>query len=127
GPANSSGVLPTWCRLGAVTVSGTPANPTEGNYQAGLWWDYGHQDEWLFTPLFNCPPAGYLVFDTYAFFGSTNADHYFVKVSNDNGNNWTTLWDASEQTGGWNHYATPVTIDLGFYSGQQIKLAFNAV
>jgi hypothetical protein len=127
GPANTSGVFPTWCRVGAITISGSPVSPTDGSYQAGLWWDYAHQDEWLITPSFNCPPSAYLRFDSYVFLGSTNLDHYYVKVSTDNGNTWTALWDASAQTGGWNYYASPIQIDLSAYGGQQLKLAFNAV
>jgi hypothetical protein len=126
GPINTTGVYPTWCRFGAITISGQPANPTDGTHQSGLWWDYAHQDEWLITPSFNCPPGGYLTFDSYVFLGSTNADHYYVKVSPDDGNTWSILWDASNQTGGWNYYASPITVDLNLYGGQQIKLAFNA-
>ncbi|MDZ4182176.1 MAG: choice-of-anchor J domain-containing protein, partial [Candidatus Cloacimonadaceae bacterium] len=121
GPPNTSGVLPTWGRFGSITVSGVPANPTDGSYQAGLWWSYDHQDEWLITPTFNCPPSAYLSFDSYVFLGSTNGDHYYVKVSADNGSTWTTLWDASTQTGGWNYYASPITVGLEAYGGQQIK------
>ncbi|MDZ4181941.1 MAG: carboxypeptidase regulatory-like domain-containing protein [Candidatus Cloacimonadaceae bacterium] len=126
GPPNTSGVYPSWCRAGAVTIGGSPVNPTDGNYQAGLWWSYDHQDEWLMTPTFNCPPAAYLRFESYVFLGSTNGDHYYVKVSLDEGNNWTTLWDASAQTGGWNYYDTPINIDLSLYEGQQIRLAWHA-
>jgi hypothetical protein len=126
GGPNSSGIYNTFCRFGAVTIGGEPANPTDGNYQSGLYWDYGHQDEWLITPSFNCPPAGYLNFDSYVYLGSTNADHYYVQVSTDNGNTWTPIWDASAQTGGWNYYASPINIDLSVYSGLQIQLAFNA-
>ncbi len=126
GGPNSSGIYNTFCRFGAVTISGQPATPTDGNYQSGLYWDYGHQDEWLITPSFNCPPAGYLNFDSYVFLGSTNNDHYYVQVSTDNGNTWTPIWDASAQTGGWNYYASPINVDLSVYSGLQIKLAFNA-
>ncbi|MDZ4122407.1 MAG: carboxypeptidase regulatory-like domain-containing protein, partial [Candidatus Cloacimonadaceae bacterium] len=61
------------------------------------------------------------------FLGSTNGDHYYVKISTDGGTDWTVLWDASAQTGGWNNYATPITIDLSTYEGQQIKLAWHAV
>ncbi|MDZ4182864.1 MAG: choice-of-anchor J domain-containing protein, partial [Candidatus Cloacimonadaceae bacterium] len=124
GPPNTSGVRPTWSRFGAITVSGVPANPTDGSHQAGLWWSYDHQDEWLITPAFNCPPSAYLRFDSYVFLGSTNGDHYYVKVSADNGNTWTMLWDASTQTGGWNYYASPISIGLDAYGGQQIKIAF---
>jgi hypothetical protein len=126
GPANTLGIFPTWCRFGAVTISGQPATPTEGTYQAGLYWDYTHQDEWLITPGFNCPPSAYLRFDSYVFLGSENADHYYVKASTDDGATWTELWDASAQTGGWNYYASPITVDLTPYGGQQLKLAFNA-
>ncbi len=127
GPANTSGVYPTWCRFGAITISGQPATPPDGVYQAGLWWSYDHQDEWLVTPGFNCPPAAYLSFSSYVFQGSTNGDHYYVKVSTNDGNTWTTLWDASAQTGGWNYYASPIVIDLAMYEGLQLRVAFHAV
>ena len=126
GPANTSGVYPTWCSFGAITISGTPVTPTHGSNQAGLWWSYEHQDEWLVTPSFNCPPDAYITFDGYVFLGSSNGDHYYVKVSTNNGNTWDTLWDASTQTGGWNYYASPITVDLSQYSGMQINLAFHA-
>ena len=127
GAANSSGVFPTWCRFGNVTIGTTPVVPPEGSSQAGLWWSYEHQDEWLITPLFNCPPAAHLSFESYVFLGSTAGDHYYLKVSTDNGANWSPLWDASTQTGGWNYYASPVNISLAAFGGQQIKLAWHAV
>ena len=126
GEANSAGLYPTWCRFGTTTLNGQQANPTDGAYQCGLVWNYNHQDEWLITPAFNCPPSAYLSFDSFVFLGSTHEDHYYVKISQDNGATWTEIWDASAQTGGWNYYASPITIDLAVYSGQQIKLAFNA-
>ncbi|MBW6514598.1 MAG: carboxypeptidase regulatory-like domain-containing protein [Candidatus Syntrophosphaera sp.] len=127
GAPNTQGVFPTWCRVGAASDSGQPINPTDGLHQAGLRWDYGHQDEWLITPSFNSPPAGYLHFDTFVYLGSVNQDHYYVKISTDNGNTWIPIWDATEQTGGLNAYASPITVNLEAYSGQQVKLAFNAV
>ena len=126
GGPNTNGVYPTWCRFGAITISGQPATPTDGTSQAGLWWAYTHQDEWLITPTFNCPPGAYLRFDSYVFLGSTNADHYNVNISADNGTTWITLWDASAQTGGWNYYASPITVPLDTYGGMQVKLAFQA-
>jgi len=126
GPANTNGVYPTWCRFPAVTISGQPATPPDGFSQAGLWWSYDHQDEWLKTPSFNCPPAAYLRFWSYVFLGSTNGDHYYVKISTDDGVSWTTLWDASAQTGGWNYYASPIVIDLAIYEGLQVKIAWQA-
>jgi len=127
GAINSSGVYPTWCSFGSVVIASTTVAPPEGQRQGGLWWSYNHQDEWLKTPNFNCPPTAHLSFANYGYFGSTSGDHYYVKVSTDNGATWTVLWDASTQTGGWNYYATPVTIDLSTYAGQQIKLAWHAI
>lgn len=127
GPPNALGLYPTWCRVGALTVQGDNITPTEGEYQAGFYWDYNHQDEWLITPPFNCPPSAYLSFDSYGFLGSDAGDHYYVKVSTDNGSSWTALWDASAQTGGWNEYSSPITVDLGAYTGNQIKIAFHAI
>lgn len=127
GPANTSGVYPTWCRFPSVTISGQAVAPPDGFSQAGLWWSYDHQDEWLRTPNFNCPPAAYLRFWSYVFLGSTNGDHYYVKISTDDGATWTTLWDASAQTGGWNYYQSPITIDLATYEGLQVKMAWHAV
>ncbi|HRR01256.1 MAG TPA: choice-of-anchor J domain-containing protein, partial [Candidatus Cloacimonas sp.] len=50
----------------------------------------------------------------------------YIKISTDNGNTWTVLWDATAQTGGWNYYTTPISVDLNAYAGQQIKLAWHA-
>ncbi|MGI6198216.1 MAG: choice-of-anchor J domain-containing protein [Candidatus Cloacimonadaceae bacterium] len=126
GSPNALGMYPTWCRIGSVTISGDLVAPIEGSYQSALYWSESHQDEWLITPGFNCPPSAYMTFNTLAFLGSEHDDHYYVKVSTDNGNNWTVLWDATAQTGGWTDYNTPITIDLSAYAGNQIKLAFHA-
>jgi len=123
--AGTTGVYPTWCQVGTVALT-PPVPPHGGEYQAALWWSYNHQDEWLITPQFACPPSGQLSFWSYVYLGSTNDDHYYVKVSTDNGVTWTDLWDATAQTGGWNYYATPITVDLSSYAGQNIKLAWHA-
>jgi hypothetical protein len=125
GDPNTAGVYPTFTRLG--TVSGTSTiTPTHGSSQTGLWWSYEHQDEWLITPAFNCPPEGYIRFDSFVFLGSTHGDHYYVKVSTDGGNSWTPIWDASSEIGGESNYEAPFVVDLTPYGGQQINLAFNA-
>ena len=126
GPANALGIYPTWCRNGTLTISGDVITPTDGSFQAGLHWDYNHQDEWLITPAFNCPPNAHLSFDGYVFLGSEYGDHYYVKLSTDNGATWNILWDASTQTGGWNEYSSPITVDLSAYSGNQVMIAFHA-
>jgi hypothetical protein len=126
GPANTVGVYPTWCRFGTVTSGTTTVVPSSGSWQSGFWWDFNHQDEWLISPQFNCPQGASLSFGSYVFFGSTNGDHYYVKISNNNGNSWNVLWDASTLTGGWNNYQTPINIDLSAYAGQQVKIAWHA-
>jgi len=126
GPANASGVYPTWCRFGTVVDITTTVAPPEGNWQCGFWWTYSHQDEWLMSPQFNCPQGASLVFETYCYRGSVNNDHYFVQVSNNNGVSWDIVWDATALTGGYNVYQTPVQIDLSAYAGQQIKIAWHA-
>lgn len=119
---NSYGLSPTWCRISSIDG----IQPSLGQYQAGLGWVAYHQDEWLYTPAFICPPDAYLSFDTHLMLGSDGGDHYYVKVSNDNGNSWSELWDGSAQAAGLNNYSQPITLDLSQYSGQQIKIAFNA-
>ncbi len=99
-----------------------------GVYHAGLWWDYSHQDEWLITPEVSCGASTVLTFETTCWEGSTNGDHYYVKISTDGGDTWTPVWDASTLTGnGWNYYDYNYTIDLSEFAGQSIKVAFNAV
>ncbi len=116
----------SWCRLGPTYVDGHPANPTDGNYQAVITWTVSPQNEWLITPNFLCPPNAYLKFDSYVLLGSDDTDHYYVKVSTDNGSTWTVLWDATEETGNWNEYEFPIIIDLSAYGGNSIKIAFHA-
>jgi len=98
-----------------------------GTYHAGLWWDYGHQDEWLISPEVYIEPGFELEFWSAVFLGSTHADHYYVKVSTDGGNSWSVLWDASAESGGWNYYSSPFVLDLGDYNGQHVHISFNAV
>lgn len=123
--AGATGVLPTWCQVGEIALDPV-VPPYNGEYQAALWWSFNHQDEWLITPQFNCPGNASLTFWTYAFYGSTNDDHYYVKASTDGGTTWDTLWDATALTGGWNYYDAPVNIPLDDYAGQQIQLSFHA-
>jgi hypothetical protein len=126
GTASAGDVYPTWCSFGTTTYNTAPAVPTDGVKQAGLWWTYEHQDEWLITPAFNCPPAAQLRFSTFAFRGSVYNDHYYVKVSINGGTDWTVLWDATAQSGGFTATAMQVSLPLEIYGGQQIKIAFHA-
>ncbi|MDI3504386.1 MAG: large repetitive protein, partial [Candidatus Cloacimonadota bacterium] len=127
GPANTLGIYPTWCNFGTITIAGSgDVSPTEGIKQAGLWWDYSHQDEWLITPSFNCPPDAHLSFDTYLHMGSPNNDHYYVKVSTNEGSSWNILWDGAAQPEALNNYDYLITVGLEEYGGMQVQLAFHA-
>ncbi|HHV37848.1 MAG TPA: choice-of-anchor D domain-containing protein, partial [Candidatus Cloacimonetes bacterium] len=122
GPPNMHGVRPTWSRFSVAEG----VTPSDGDHQAGIAWIAEHQDEWLFSPGFTCPPDAYVRFDTHLEMGSEGGDHYYVKVSLNNGVNWEVLWDGAAQPTGLNSYDTPVTIDLTQYAGQEIKLAWHA-
>ncbi|MDI3504681.1 MAG: large repetitive protein [Candidatus Cloacimonadota bacterium] len=122
----SNGAMPTWSRAAEITSGSTVVTPGSGQFQAGLWWDYEHQDEWLITEEFLCPSDAVLSFESYVYLGSTNGDNYYVKVFSESSGIWETVWNASTETGGWNEYTAPIVIDLSLYYGQQIKLAFHA-
>ena len=127
-PPHDGGVLPTWCSVSTVFLTGgLIIEPSQGSKQAGLWWDDSPQDEWLLTPAFTCPPDAQFVFDTYAKYGSQYYDHYYVKISTDAGNSWTVLWDATALPPGQNQYVSPIVIDLADYAGMEVKLAFHAL
>lgn len=122
GAANNYGVYPTWSRF----TNAEETAPSDGTHQAGLVWIEQHQDEWLYTPDFSCPEAGYLRFDTYLHMGSDGGDHYFVKISTNDGASWQVLWDGATQPQSLNNYSQPITIDLSAYAGQMVKLAWHA-
>ncbi len=126
GTAGVTGVLPTWCQVGIINVD-PPIVPHIGNKQVGLWLAFEHQDEWLISPQFVCPTAANISFWSYCTQGSASGDHFYVKVSTNGGAQWTTLWDASTLPPLLNNYATPYTISLSAYAGQNIKLAWQAI
>ncbi|MEE4177577.1 MAG: choice-of-anchor J domain-containing protein [Bacteroides sp.] len=123
----AGGTLPTtWAIVGTIEFTSGDVVPQDGDYQAFMYWDYGHQDEWLITPAFTAP-AGDLTFWYYGHNGSVNLDHYYVKISTDGGDTWTVLWDASTLPEADNHYATPAVIDLSAYVGQEVHIAWQNV
>ncbi|MDD3562187.1 MAG: carboxypeptidase regulatory-like domain-containing protein [Candidatus Cloacimonetes bacterium] len=122
----ANGTMATWARYGQINSGSTVVTPVDGGFQAGLWWAYDHQDEWLISSSFLCPSDALLSFESYVFLGSTDGDNYNVKVFSETTGVWQTLWNASTLNGGWHPYSAPVVIDLSFYHGQQIKLAFHA-
>jgi len=119
-----TGAMPsTWTVNNYSTENFSPF----GNYHIGLMSSINHQNEWLISPEITVGKDFELEFWTVAFYGSNYNDHYYVKISNDGGNNWDILWDASEKSGGWNYYEHPVIISLDDYAEQDVYIAFNAV
>ncbi|HHE38948.1 MAG TPA: PKD domain-containing protein, partial [Candidatus Cloacimonetes bacterium] len=124
---DTSGSIPGFWTVNDFTSSEENIEPID-SYHCGLFWSYDHQDEWLITPEFECSSGMNFEFWSIVFEGSINSDHYYVKVSDDNGSTWDILWDASDlSSGDWNYYSFPYTIDLSSYADQNIKVAFNAV
>ena len=116
----------TWSHTG----KNSPVGVYAGNYSAGLIWDYVHQDEWLIAE--DIEVTGDLEFWSYAYQGSVHGDHYYVKISLDNGNSWTPIFDLSALPpypgpGGYNQWMTPYTIDLSAYQGQVASFAWHAI
>ena len=118
---NNSGA--TWSH----TDYASPVGVHSGNYSAGINWDYDLQDEWIIAhDIF---VNGNLQFWSMAYQGSTHGDHYYVKVSTDNGVTWETLFDLSAlppYSGGYNQWQAPYTIDLSAYLGDVIDIAWHA-
>lgn len=112
------------------TVAGSKTGVHSGEYSAGLAWDYYHQDEWLIAHHIYI--SGDLRFWSYAFQGSLHGDHYYVKASTDQGLTWEILLDLStlptfSSLNGLNDWVAPYLVDLSYYLGQTIEIAWNAV
>ena len=115
----------SWAQYETVSFSDGDVVPTDGMYQAGVYFEYTAQDEWLVTSEMTGITG--LTFDFYGHYGSTNGDNYYVKVSTDGGTNWTAVWNASDLPEADNHYDTPVVIDLSAYASDNIHVAWNWV
>ncbi len=107
----------------------TPVGVHSGNFSAGLNWDYTHQDEWLIAE--DVYVTGDLTFWSYAFQGSLHQDHYYVKVSSDNGQTWQTLFDLSAlppypSLNGINDWEVPYHVNLSAYTGEIVDIAWHA-
>ncbi|HOG19922.1 MAG TPA: choice-of-anchor J domain-containing protein, partial [Salinivirgaceae bacterium] len=117
----------TWRQVGTIEYPSGNVYPHEGSFQMQCHWDNADQNEWLISPRFALPAQADLTFWTYLTCGSTYGDHYYVKISIDNGFSWTELWDASTQPAGANHYDEAINISLAEYANQNIKLAWHAL
>lgn len=110
--------------------SANPAGVHTGMYAAGLASGYSHQDEWLIAH--NIEITGDLTFWSYTYQGSTHLDHYYVKISEDQGFHWQTMLDMSDlplfpSPTGYNEWATPYTIDLSTHLGQVVDIVWQAI
>jgi hypothetical protein len=108
----------------------SPVGVHSGNFSAGVLWDYVHQDEWLIAE--NVIVNGNLEFWSFGFQGSLHLDHYYVKISADEGFSWDVLLDLSAlppypSPGGYNQWMEPYVIDLSAYMGQVVSIAWHAV
>jgi hypothetical protein len=116
----------TWSHNPSATAPGAHS----GNFSAAVQWDYSHQDEWLIAH--NIYISGNLTFWSYAFQGSLHQDHYYVKVSVDQGATWDILLDLSALPpypgpNGINDWDTPYHIDLSNYLGMTVDIAWHAI
>lgn len=112
------------------TDATSPQGVHNGNFSAGLNWDYNHQDEWLIAE--DIYVNGDLTFWSYAFQGSLHLDHYYVKVSVDQGITWDVLMDMSALPPypgltGVNAWETPYHVDLSPYDGETVDIGWHAV
>ncbi len=119
------GYAPRWEKYGLLDYCNPPLEPYDGQYQMAVFPSTLPQDEWLISPAMTCPQG--ISFRTVIYYRTQSVSHYYLKISNDDGQTWQVLWDASDQEQpGWNLYNIPVEIDLTAYYGQTVKLAWNA-
>lgn len=128
---------PGWDRVvtnPTATWEHTPASSSlgahSGNFSAGIFWDYTHQDEWLIAT--DILVSGNLTFWSRAFQGSIYNDHYYVKVSPDGGATWDVVLDMSALPpypgfNGYNLWETPYTVNMTLFLGQVVDIAWHAV
>ena len=139
---NSSDYKCSWFHYPTDEVKQNMANwgflINSGDASAVVMWDSGYhedvsymQDEWLITPV--VPNAAYL--DFYCFINASALldygqyeefpDHYMVKLSQDGGATWETLWDARYDAVPIDEWQQ-VSIPLG-QTGENTRIAFEAL
>lgn len=133
-----SGTIPsTWTIQKTDVGYSWQAENSTGNYTATVLFDPApaNQNEWLITPGLNFSDStkSYdLKFDVklsyYWSVSPYNNYDVFVKVSTDNGANWTQVW-SEDSLGTFGNFVTvPVSIDLSSYKGNtNLKVAFQYV
>ncbi|MDR1881949.1 MAG: choice-of-anchor J domain-containing protein [Prevotella sp.] len=127
------------------------AYATNGDYLALIGFDYDDgilpQDQMLVSPAFTVEDNNVFSFDCgYAPVWMYLGDYFYfddplftlkVKISDNNGQTWTELFDAAENNEGkYNEdniydYLDPmwekVTVDLSAYAGKEVKVAFHSI
>jgi len=128
---------PGWTQIinnGHTTWSHIPASSPigvhSGYFCAGITTDYFHQDEWLIAH--QVLVTSDLTFWSLAFQGSANPEHFYVKISMDDGIAWQTLFDLTAlppypSTSGYNKWETPYVIDLSGFTWETVDIAWQAV
>jgi lysyl endopeptidase len=118
-------IYPYW-----FVQSDYPDYVLDGSYSALVSWGYTI-DTWITSPPLNVNENSMLEFYWQSSYywnvdPNDNGD-LFVKLSTDGGISWETIWTFGE-IGLWDNWAWYVTtIDLSYYSGGTIILAFNVV
>jgi hypothetical protein len=107
-----------------------PVGVHSGNWAARVPSDYAHQDEWLIAE--NVEITGDLEFWSFGFQGSVHNDHYYVKLSRDEGVTWETLLDLSAlppypSVNGYNQWEEPYIIDLSGFLGEVADIAWQII
>lgn len=101
--------------------------PYNGNYSLYMReaWVDEHQDEWLISPVFANGQT--LTFYSKSIAPQKNVQNqfYYVKVSIDGGENWTSVYDLIHDCDVVNQYVK-ITIDLSAYQSEQMRVAFHA-
>lgn len=104
--------------------------PHSGNRHAVLEWDSSEepvaQDQTMVTPMVSITEPTVLTFWTWAQYGSTDYDHFAVRVLDCNDGTWTDKWDAFNLPSGQiNAYQEPISINLDSYIGHNIRIGFR--
>ncbi|WP_298421280.1 immunoglobulin-like domain-containing protein [uncultured Kordia sp.] len=120
-----------WTILSNATPSQNtgPSSAIEGNFYAyveasGNGTGYPDKQAILTSPCFDLTSLTQATFSfNYHMYG-TDMGTLAVEISEDNGANWTTIWN---QTGNQGNAWQTTNIDLGAYVGNNVQLRFNRV
>ncbi|WP_460220494.1 immunoglobulin-like domain-containing protein [Psychroserpens sp. MEBiC05023] len=119
-----------------IDANGTPSNGTgptgasEGSFYiyveaSGNGTGYPNKQAIINSPCFNLSGLTDATFSfKYHQFGSADMGSVDLEISDDDGNNWVSIWNSSGNKG--NQWFT-VNVDLGAYVGGSVQLRFNRI